>query len=145
MTLVVKNRAGLGKEPRPGDVPEMRLEIDTKPPEAKLYQPVPDPTRPDHILLKWIADDKNLAAQPITLEYAEKRNGNWLPIQAEIENSGRYSWKVPPSTPVQVYLRLRVRDRAGNEGVAVTSEPQFVDLTEPEGALIGVQSQSKRP
>jgi hypothetical protein len=145
MILVVKNRAGLGKKPRPGDVPEMRLEIDTKHPDAQLYQPIPDPQHPDQVLLKWAADDKNLAPQPITLEYAEKRDGPWLPIQSDIGNTGQFSWKVPPSTPVQVYLRLRVRDKAGNEGVAVTGQPQYVDLTEPEGALIGVQSQSKRP
>jgi hypothetical protein len=35
-------------------------------------------------------------------------------------------------------LRVRARDKAGNEGIALTSTPQFVDLVEPEGALIGV-------
>lgn len=153
-SLVVKNRAGMGKKPRPGDVPEIRVEIDTKTPEAQLFQPVPDPQHPDQLLIKWNATDKNLAAAPIQLEYAEKRDGPWLPIKHDLENTGRYtnqhvtgdySWKVPPSTPVQVYLRLRVLDRAGNEGIAVTRDPQFVDLVEPEGVLIGVQPQPKRP
>jgi hypothetical protein len=145
LILVVKNRAGLGRKPRPGDVPEIRIEIDTKPPDGQLFPLAPDPQHPDQVLLRWIAEDKNLTPQPITLEYAERRDGPWQPIQSDIENTGRYSWKVPPTTPVQVYLRLRVRDRAGNEGVAVTAQPQFVDLTEPEGALIGVQPQPKRP
>jgi hypothetical protein len=51
---------------------------------------------------------------------------------------------VPPGTPVQVYLRVRVRDKAGNEGIAVTSSPQYVDLIEPEGSLLGVLPQNKR-
>ena len=59
--------------------------------------------------------------------------------------TGDYTWKVPPGAPVQVYLRLRVRDKAGNESVAVTTDPQFIDLVEPEGALIGVLPQTKRP
>jgi hypothetical protein len=149
LILVVKNRAGLGRTPKAGDVPEIRVEIDTKAPIAQLYKPMPDPQRPDHVLLKWFADDKNLHERPITLEYAEKRDGPWLPIQTDLENrgshtnkqiSGDFSWKVPANFPVQVYLRLRVRDKAGNESVAVSSAPEYLDLTEPEGALIGVQA-----
>jgi hypothetical protein len=148
LTLVVKNRAGLGKKPRPGDVPEVRVEIDTQLPEAQLFMPVPDPQNPDQVLLKWRASDKNLAERPIHLEYAATPDGEWLPIQLNLENTGRFtservtgdfSWKVPPNTPLQVYLRLRVRDKAGNERILVTPQPQFVDLTEPEGVLIGVQ------
>jgi len=152
--LVVKNRAGLGREPRPGDAPEIRIEIDTKPPLAQLFKPVPDPQNPSQLLLKWSAQDKNLADAPIHLEYAEKREGPWQPIELNLKNTGRYSnqrvtgdytWKVPPGAPVQVYLRLRVRDKAGNESVAVTADPQFIDLIEPEGALIGVLPHPKRP
>jgi hypothetical protein len=145
LTLVVKNRAGLGKKPRPGDVPEIRVEIDTTLPVAKLFQPIADPQHPDQVLLRWIAEDKNLMPAPICLEYAEKADGPWQPIATDLENSGRYSWKLSPTVPVQVYLRVRVRDKAGNESVGVTQQPQFVDFTEPEGALIGVQSQGKAP
>ncbi|MBI2805312.1 MAG: hypothetical protein HYX68_10085 [Planctomycetes bacterium] len=153
MSLVVKNRAGLGKKPRPGDVPEIRIELDTTPPVATLYQPMLDPQHPDQLLIKWTAQDKNLTATPINLEYAEKREGPWSPIKLDLENTGRfankqvtgdYSWKVPANTPVRVFLRLRVLDKAGNEGQAVTAEPQYVDLIEPEGALIGVQPAPKR-
>ena len=130
LILVVKNRAGVGRTPKAGDMPEIRVEIDTKAPIAQLYKPMPDPQRPDHVLLKWFADDKNLTDRPITLEYAEKQDGPWLPIQNDLENRGRsankqisgdFSWKVPANFPVQVYLRLRVRDKAGNESVAVSS------------------------
>lgn len=154
LMLVVRNRAGLGREPRPGDAPEMRIEIDTKPPVAQLFKPVADPQNPTQLLLKWSAQDRNLDDTPIHLEYAEKRDGPWQPIELNLKNTGRYanqtvtgdySWKIPQGTPVQVYLRLRVRDKAGNESVAVTSEPQYVDLVEPEGALIGVVPQGKRP
>jgi hypothetical protein len=140
LTLVVKNRAGLGKKPRPGDVPEIRVEIDTTLPFAQMFQPIADPQHPDQVLLKWTAEDKNLAATPISLEYAEKAEGTWQPIASDIENSGRFSWKVGPGIPVQVFLRMRVRDKAGNERVLVTPQAQFIDFTEPEGALIGVQT-----
>lgn len=154
MALVVKSRAGLGRQPRPGDLPEIRVEIDTQRPAAKLFMPVPDPQHPDQLLLKWSASDKNLADRPIHLEFSTKIDGDWQPIKLDLENTGRYtnenvtgdfSWKVPAGTPLQVYLRMRVRDKAGNELVLVTPQPQFVDLTEPEGALIGVQPNSKAP
>ena len=145
LTLVVKNRAGMGKKPRPGDVPEIRIEIDTKPPIAQLMPPSADPQSPDQVLLRWTAEDKNLTGTPISLDYAEKREGPWQPIAADLENSGRFSWKVSSSVPVQVYLRLRARDKAGNESAAITKDAQYIDFTEPEGALIGVLPQAKSP
>ena len=149
LILVVKNRAGRGRNPRPGDVPDMRVEIDTKIPHAKLGKPVADPAHPDQVLFRWFAEDKNLSGAPVNLEYAEKIDGEWLPIQLNLENKGRYtnekfsgdfSWKVPANFPVQVFLRLRVRDKAGNESVAASRQPEYLDLTEPEGQIIGVQT-----
>src|SRR6185436_11732048 len=102
-----------GKKPRPGDAPEMRVEIDTQAPTIGLFQPVADPQRPDQLLLRWTARDKNLGATPIHLEYSDQRDGPWLPIKLDAENTGRYanqhvtgdfSWKVPPNIPVQVFL-----------------------------------------
>jgi hypothetical protein len=68
--LVVKSRAGLGKAPpRQGDAPQLRIEVDLKPPVAQLYAPVPDPSQRDTVLLMWTAsdqDNKRLADHPIT-------------------------------------------------------------------------------
>jgi hypothetical protein len=74
----------------------------------------------------------------VTLEWSEQPAGPWHPIGVDLANTGQYAWPIPPSMPVQVYLQLRVKDLAGNEGVAVTPEPQLVDLTEPEGRLVDV-------
>ena len=96
--------------------------------------------------------DKNLVDRPINLEYAVRPDGEWLPIKLELENTGRFkndrvtgdfSWKVPPTRQCR-FISASVRDKAGNERVLVTPQPQFVDLTEPEGALIGVQPNSKK-
>src|SRR6058998_101272 len=81
--LVVKNRVGRGKaEPRSGDVPEMRIEVDTLPPVVGLFAPQADPQRPGQLLLQWTAKDANLVAAPITLEWCEQRNGTWHVIAA---------------------------------------------------------------
>ncbi|MBI3411223.1 MAG: hypothetical protein HY040_23050 [Planctomycetes bacterium] len=143
--LVVKSRAGLGKPPpRAGDPPQIRFEVDTSIPVAQLFPPVPDAQSPGALLLRWVAKDNNLAETPITLEWAEHKEGPWTPIAANIPNTGRHSWHLPERMPVQAFLRLRVRDLAGNEGVAVTGEPQLIDLSEPEGRLVNVSVSPKR-
>jgi hypothetical protein len=143
--LVVRNPAGVGKAaPRPGDAPEMVIEVDTTTPSATLFKPGPDPARRDALLLTWSAEDRNLTARPVALEWATESEGPWQEIASDLPNTGKYSWVVPQGTPVRVYLRLRVRDTAGNVGLAVTSQPQLVDLSEPEGALVGVRPSIKR-
>ena len=138
--LVVRSKAGLGKAPpRAGDVPEIRVEVDTTAPVAHLYEPQPDAQKPNTLLLRWSANDNNLA-NSIILEYSAKREGPWQHIAAPPALSGKYSWFLPEKMPVQVYLRLRVRDLAGNEGIAVTADPQLVDLSEPEGKLLNVSN-----
>jgi hypothetical protein len=134
--LVVKSRAGLGKAaPRPGEAPQLRIEVDLKPPVAQLYAPVPDPSQRDTVMLMWTAsdqDNKRLADRPITLEYsADGKEGTWQPIASGIAHTGRHPWRVPTGV-VSAYLRLRVRDQAGNEAVAVTPQPQILDLSVPD-------------
>jgi hypothetical protein len=146
ITLVVRSRAGLGKAPpRPGDLPQMRIEVDSTAPVAQLFVPTPEPGRRDALRLTWTARDPNhpaLASRPITLQWAEHKGGPWQTIGAHLANTGKYVWQLPPNLPDRVYLRLLARDVAGNEGIAETPEPQLVDLSEPEGTIIGVVSQN---
>lgn len=138
--LVVKSRAGLGKPPpQRGDQPQLRVELDATLPEAELYSPQADPARRDTLLLSWKASDRNLSPEPITLEWAERRDGPWQPIGgSQLPNTGRHSWQVPANAPPSVFLKLSVRDTAGNIAVAQTSEPILVDLTVPEVSAISL-------
>jgi hypothetical protein len=136
LRLVVTSGAGLAKKPpQPGDLPQMRIEVDLTPPAVKLFPPQPDPNRRDALLLTWNASDRNLAANPVTLQYAERPDGNWQTIAKELTNSGRYLWQLPPNAPYQVYLRLAVIDAAGNWGFDTTPEPVLLDPNEPEGQI----------
>jgi hypothetical protein len=145
-TLVVRSRANLGRRPpQPGDLPEMRIEVDTTPPEAFLFEPEPDVQRAGGLLLRWNVTDRALAANPITLHWAERPDGPWQSIGSELPNTGRYVWQLPTSVPARVYLRLVARDMAGNQAVAQTAEPLVVDLSEPVGQLLGIAGSSRRP
>jgi hypothetical protein len=144
ISMVVKSKAGIGKAaPRAGDLPEMLVEVDTTPPEAKLFPIIPDPQHRDTVILSWSATDRNLGA--IGLAWAERPNGPWQVIAANLPpNSGRFAWRLPESMPPNIYLKLIARDTAGNEAVALTREAQLVDLCEPEGRLLRVMPASKK-
>jgi hypothetical protein len=132
--IVVKSRAGLGKRPpESGTPPQIRLELDMTPPVVEVYRPQPDPARRDTLVLTWRAKDKNLPTNSVTLEWAERKEGQWNLIGTQdMANTGQFSWQVPANVPPSVYLKLSVRDSAGNRAVAQTPEPVVVDLSEPE-------------
>lgn len=139
--LIVKSKAGLGRQPpQRGDPPSIRIELDSTYPEATLFSPQPDQSRKDGLILTWKASDRNLTSQPITLEWSENRDGPWQNIAGmELPNTGRYLWQVPANAPPSVFLRLSVKDLAGNIAVAQTQDPLLVDLNIPEFQVIGVQ------
>jgi hypothetical protein len=133
--IVVKSRAGRGlKPPEPGTPPQVRIEEDITPPQVALFAPQPDSGRRDSLLLTWTATDKNLANNCVTLEWTDRKDGGqWNAIGTpDMANSGQYSWQVPANAPPSVFLRLAVRDTAGNVAVAETQEPVLVDLSVPE-------------
>lgn len=142
LRLVARSRAGRGKPPPlAGDSPDMRVEVDTTPPSAKLFQPEADPERPNEALvISWSATDKNLDATPISLHWAERSDGPWQPIAENLRNDGHYSWLVPKRLPDsnRVFLKLTARDRAGNVSEAITQEPILVDLVEAEVKITGI-------
>jgi hypothetical protein len=144
--IVVESKAGLGKRgPVSGDPPEMRIECDLTPPVAQLYAPEPDPHQRNALTITWNATDKNLTSTPISLWWAERKEGEWHEIHSDLPNTGRYSWLLPPNLPFRVFMKLMVRDSSGNVSVAETSEPVLVDLSEPEGRITGLATPVRRP
>jgi hypothetical protein len=148
--IVVKSRAGIGKPPpQRGETPQVRLELDTTQPLAKLYAPTEDPARPNALILAWTAWDRNLGPNSVVLEWSERKEGPWTPVSPEpLSNNlpeqagagpektntptGSYSWQIPDRMPPRVFLRLSVRDTAGNPAVAETREPVTIDLARPD-------------
>jgi hypothetical protein len=147
--VVVKSKAGLGKPaPQPGDAPQIRVELDATPPEAVLLRPKADPLQPDTLILAWQATDKHLAANPITLEWSAQpgADGPWNVIGGkEMANTGQVRWRPSANAPPSVYLRLTVRDVAGNTAVAQTPEPVLIDLSVPEVSNIGLGGAGPAP
>jgi hypothetical protein len=92
------------------------------------------------LLLRWIAQDENLAERPISLWYGANPNGPWQPISGGIENSGSYVWSLPQGVPSKLYFRIEVRDVAGNVQRLDTVEPLLIDLSKPTARIIDVEA-----
>jgi hypothetical protein len=139
-TLVARNRAGFGEAPpKVGDPAQVWVEVDLTKPVVRI-QSVEVGRGADlgSLTITYAVTDKNLALQPVTLSYAEKPDGPWVPIASQQENTGRYVWRFPESVPYQFYVRVEAADRAGNVGVAVTDKPVIVDLSQPKVQIINV-------
>jgi hypothetical protein len=140
-TLVVKSKAGLGRPaPQRGEPPQIRVELDATPPDASLLNVAADPNRKEALVINYKATDRNLANMPVQLEWAERRDGPWHAVsEGEMSNSGRFLWTVPQLVPPSVYMRLTVKDKAGNVAIAQTPDPLLVDLHVPEFNVLGIQ------
>lgn len=157
--VVLFSGAGLAREtPKSGEAPDLRVDVDVTPPIVKIYEPVPDNTQKDTMILRWQAVDRNLATDPITLEWADNPRGPWIPIATSdtigasggvakrLANTGTYAWKLPANFPThRVYLKVTARDVAGNVSEATTAQPILVDLNKPSALKLNVVGGGNSP
>lgn len=150
--VILQSGAGLAREaPKPGEAPDLRVDVDTTAPTLHVFQPVPDRAQKDTLMLRWQATDRNLATDPITLEWAEGPKGPWFPVAANdaigstpgaakrLPNTGSYPWKVPANFPThKVYLKVTARDVAGNVAEVIPVEPVLVDLNKPAAVKLNI-------
>ena len=139
-TIVFQNGNGFGGfAPREGDVPEIWVGVDLTPPNAKITGA--DTGRDaGELVVRWEAQDELLDPRPIALSFGERVAGPWAAIAAGLENTGQYAWRLDNRVPNQIFLRIEVRDEAGNIGQFINPEPISLDLQRPQGRIRGVRS-----
>jgi hypothetical protein len=144
--LVVQSAANLGDPPpRPGDRPQMWVEVDSTAPIVRLDSPrVGTGANLGKVLINWRASDPHLGPRPVLLSYrADRHDAPWTPITDRLDNTGRYVWTVPPNVPPRIHLRIDVVDSIGNRGFAETqSKPVLVDRSRPRGRILGLDPNS---
>lgn len=146
--LVVQSAANLGDPPpRPGDRPQLWVEVDSTAPLVRLDPPrVGNGSYLGKVLITWRASDPHLDARPVLLSYraADSPNDPWHPITSgTLENSGRYVWSVPQGVPPRIHMRIDVMDSVGNRSHAETqSKPILVDRSRPRGRILGLDPNS---
>lgn len=135
--MVVESGAGLrGPQPKPGDLPEISVRVDLTPPATRLLAvrqqaggPLPE------LVIEWEAADEQLAARPISLLAAPTPGGPWTIVRANLENTGRFVWPLAGELPEELYLRLEVRDAAGNRRTVDTAEPIRIERVQPKSRI----------
>jgi hypothetical protein len=140
-TLLARSGNGLGaKPPAPGDLPQVWVVVDLTRPVIELGEVRADVHDKLHtVTIHWKASDTNLGNQPISLSYAAKEEGPWLPIAANLENSGRYVWQVPKGTPPRFFVRAEAADLAGNVAQAQAAKCVLLDTSVPSVSITAVE------
>ena len=96
-------------------------------------------------MIRRKARDKNLRRHPITLLYAEKEEGPWQPIATNLENTGKFVWKVPANALPRILVRVEAVDLAGNVGSAQTKDTVKVDLKRPKVGTVNITPVDSAP
>lgn len=151
--VVVQSASGLsGVPPRSGQRPELWIGVDLTKPQATLTGAEPG-NNPDELVIYWDARDRRLESRPVALYFSNQVGGPWSPIAAGLENTGNYTWRMDNRVREQLYLKLEVRDEAGNIGRFETPEPISLNRQLPQGRIRDVRpvapdaggEQAKRP
>jgi hypothetical protein len=119
----------MGSPPKRGEQPEIWIGVDLTKPMARIFGAQLTGSREQGPLtISWEArDNQRLADRPVTLLFSQSPGGPWTPIASNLENTGRYNWLLDSRVPPRIYLRLEVRDAAGNVGLAETPQPVVLE------------------
>lgn len=139
--VVVLGTNGLsGRPPRPGDLADLWLTVDTTGPQVQLTSAVYGKgQQAGHLILRWHARDANLGSRPISLMYSEHPNGPWQTIVAGLPNQAQYAWRADAKLPDAIFLRIEARDEAGNMGSHQLTDPIRVEGLAPKAKIRGIR------
>ncbi|MCB9950367.1 MAG: hypothetical protein H6824_05230 [Planctomycetaceae bacterium] len=139
----VESGAGMvAPPPQPGDLPDLSILVDQVPPQPRLY-PLDQPVvgGDQKVNIRWSVPDTDLSERPVALYYANAPSGPWKLIEGRFPNTGNYPWTLPQDTGSDaIFVRIEVRDAAGNMGAHVSDRPLVLDFSHPEVEVIGVQT-----
>lgn len=145
LCLVARSAAGQGdRPPRPGQPPQIWVEVDNTPPSVVMNKPpvIGTGQHAGKVGIWWRANDNHLGDRPVTLLWRADRPGesNWQQIAPPMANSGFYIWHIPPNLPPRIHVRVEVADTLGNVGAAETTDlgPVVVDRSQPKSRILGI-------
>jgi hypothetical protein len=139
--MIVETTSGLrGMTPRAGELPDIWVGVDTTRPAARLVTTEPHPAlKTTEVFVRWEADDQLLAPRPVTLLFSPEASGPWTVLASGLENTGEYHWRIDARIPDRIFIRLEVRDEAGNVAAVESREPITIDRIRPQGRILDVR------
>lgn len=145
--VVIVGRNGLtSNAPSPGDAADIWVAIDLTKPQARFTQAAYGAgENAGKLDIRWEATDSNLSSRPITILMGDRPEGPFATLAAGLPNSGQYLWEFDPRSPRSIYLRLEVRDDAGNVTVDQLRDPIQVEGLAPKGRILNLTPGSDTP
>jgi hypothetical protein len=139
--LVVNGANGAAAPtPAAGEQPELVIGVDLEEPSGELQAAeIGQGNLADHLIIRWTAADENLDDRPVGLFYSSEPQGPWSTIATNIDNNGQYAWRLLRQVPEKLFLRLEVRDKAGNVAIRQSPAPVVLNLSQPTGRLRSVR------
>ena len=142
--VVVGNNGLAGPAPRNGDLADLWVGVDTTAPQVRLMSVIyGEGSRAGQLDIRWTASDTRLAERPIVLSFSDQPAGPWTTIAAGLPNSGQYYWSIDPRVPKRLFLRIEVRDEAGNHGEHRLDEPIAMASLIPKARIQGIRPSTK--
>jgi len=144
--VVIGNNGLAGQSPSAGDLADLWVGVDTTNPTARLTSAVYGEGRyAGQLDIRWDANDQWFSERPVTLLFSEHPQGPWSTIASGLPNTGQYYWAVEPRIPQKIYLRIEVRDRAGNRGDYQLTQPVATTGLVPQGHIRGLRPTASPP
>ena len=135
--VVIVGKNGLvGNRPSGGDEADIWIEIDATRPVSRITTAAYGAgEHAGELDIRWEAEDSHLGPRPITLSFSDRADGRFTTIAAGLPNTGQYYWRFDPRSPRQIYLKLEVRDEAGNVAADQLADPINVEGLTPKGRI----------
>jgi hypothetical protein len=139
--ILVHSGSGMvERAPEEGAIPEVWIGVDLTPPAGQIVRVDQGAgERSGQLMIHWEAEDNQPLERPIGLAFSGAPGGPWITIASALRNTGRYVWQVDQQVPDAVYLRLEVRDSAGNVAVDEPPDPVGIGRLRPRGRIRDVQ------
>jgi len=137
--LVIVGKNGLASQtPRPGELADLWIGVDVTKPTVEITSAAyGSDEHAGQLDIRWIAADNHLANRPVTLSFSSQPDGPWTTIAAGLPNTGQYRWRVDSRVPAQFYLRIEVRDEAGNTAAHRLDQPLQSAGLSPKASIRG--------
>lgn len=135
--IVVMSRGGLAsRPPQPGDEADQWVVVDSTAPQVALRGAgYGAEERVGQLEISWEAQDANLTEKSVSLYYSDRQEGPWTRIVGDLANQGEYFWRVDSRIPPKIFIKVEVRDGAGNLATDMTREAIRVEGLVPSGKI----------
>jgi len=140
--ILLFNGAGVGMErPESGSLPQLEVVLDRVSPQVQLHT-IQLQAEFGDLEIQWSAEDQNFSSQPLLFSWSSAKDGPWRPMStSRLENTGRYTWRIPEKVPGSVFIRADFFDQAQNSATLITG-PVVTDVVRPTGVILDVKPQN---